>query len=74
MAAARLRRARDDEDAQGIDGTTLTYLDAGRIAQESGCATIALHGRTVVQAYSGAADWDAIAALVATSTSGARQR
>jgi nifR3 family TIM-barrel protein len=49
---------------KGIDEDHLTYLDAGRIAQESGCAAIALHGRTVVQAYSGQADWDAIARLV----------
>ena len=50
---------------KGIDEEHLTYLDAGRIAQEAGCAAIALHGRTVAQAYSGEADWDAIAALVA---------
>ncbi len=50
---------------KGIDDDHLTYLDAGRIAQESGCAAIALHGRTVSQAYSGQADWDAIAELVA---------
>jgi nifR3 family TIM-barrel protein len=49
---------------KGIDDDHLTYLDAGRIAQESGVAAIALHGRTVVQAYSGQADWDAISALV----------
>ncbi len=49
---------------KGIDEDHLTYLDAGRIAQESGCAAIALHGRTVAQAYSGEADWDAIARLV----------
>lgn len=49
---------------KGIDDDHLTYLDAGRIAQESGCAAIALHGRTVSQAYSGTADWEAIAALV----------
>jgi len=49
---------------KGIDEEHLTYLDAGRIAQEAGCAAIALHGRTVEQAYSGRADWDAIAALV----------
>src|SRR3954453_23916917 len=48
----------------GIDAEHLTYLDAGRIAQESGCAAIALHGRTVDQAYSGTADWDAIGELV----------
>ncbi len=49
---------------KGLDDDHLTYLDAGRIAQESGCAAIALHGRTVAQSYSGQADWDAIAALV----------
>lgn len=49
---------------KGIDDDHLTFLDAGRIAEESGCAAIALHGRTVEQAYSGCADWDAIAELV----------
>jgi len=48
----------------GLDDDHLTYLDAGRIAQESGCAAIALHGRTVAQSYSGRADWGAIADLV----------
>ncbi|QCX27956.1 tRNA dihydrouridine synthase DusB [Nocardioides jishulii] len=50
---------------KGLDDDHLTYLDAGRIAQESGVTAIALHGRTVEQAYSGTADWDAIAELVA---------
>ncbi|HET7689752.1 MAG TPA: tRNA dihydrouridine synthase DusB [Nocardioidaceae bacterium] len=49
---------------KGIDDDHLTFLDAGRIAEESGCAAIALHGRTVSQAYSGRADWDAIGRLV----------
>ncbi len=49
---------------KGLDEDHLTYLDAGRIAEEAGCAAIALHGRTVAQAYSGQADWDAIARLV----------
>ncbi|MCW2756706.1 MAG: putative TIM-barrel protein nifR3 family [Nocardioidaceae bacterium] len=49
---------------KGIDEDHLTYLDAGRIAEESGIAAIALHGRTAIQGYSGTADWDAIAALV----------
>ncbi len=51
---------------KGLDEDHLTYLDAGRIAQESGCAAIALHGRTVQQAYSGEADWEAIGTLVAS--------
>jgi nifR3 family TIM-barrel protein len=49
---------------KGLDDDHLTYLDAGRIAQESGIAAIALHGRTVAQSYSGRADWDAIGSLV----------
>ena len=49
---------------KGLDDEHLTYLDAGRIAEETGVAAIALHGRTVAQAYSGQADWEAIAALV----------
>ncbi len=49
---------------KGIDDDHLTFLDAGRIAQEAGAAAIALHGRTAIQAYSGEADWTAIAELV----------
>ncbi len=51
---------------KGIDDQHETYLDAGRIAQESGCAAIALHARTAAEHYSGRADWDAISALVAS--------
>ena len=47
----------------GIDDDHVTYRDAGLIAQEVGAAAIALHGRTVVQHYSGTARWDAIADL-----------
>ena len=49
----------------GIVADHETFLDAGRIAQEEGAAAIALHGRTVAQAYSGEADWERIAELVA---------
>ncbi|MDO5678023.1 MAG: tRNA dihydrouridine synthase DusB [Propionibacteriaceae bacterium] len=48
----------------GIDDDHETFLDAGRIAQEEGAAAIALHGRTVQQAYSGEADWSRIKELV----------
>ncbi len=48
---------------KGIDDDHLTYLDAGRIAEDAGCAAIGLHGRTAAQHYSGRADWNAIAAL-----------
>jgi nifR3 family TIM-barrel protein len=47
----------------GIDEDHPTYLDAGRIAEDSGCAAIGLHGRTAAQHYSGRADWTAIARL-----------
>ena len=48
---------------KGIDDDRLTYLEAGRIAEEEGAAAVALHGRTAAQAYSGSADWSAIARL-----------
>ncbi|MGB3954158.1 MAG: tRNA dihydrouridine synthase DusB [Brooklawnia sp.] len=48
----------------GIDDDHPTFLDVGRIAQDAGVAAICLHARTVAQAYSGKANWDAIAELV----------
>ncbi len=47
----------------GIDDDHLTYLDAGRIGQEEGCAAIAMHARTSEQFYSGNARWEAIGQL-----------
>ncbi len=47
----------------GIDDSSTTFLDAGRIAQDEGAAAVALHARTAAQHYSGRADWSAIAAL-----------
>jgi nifR3 family TIM-barrel protein len=49
---------------KGIDDRLLTYRDAGRIAQEEGCAAVGLHARTALQFYEDGADWDAIADLV----------
>jgi nifR3 family TIM-barrel protein len=54
---------------KGIDDDHLTYLDAGRIAEDEGVAAVALHGRTAAQAYSGQADWEAVARLKETVTS-----
>jgi nifR3 family TIM-barrel protein len=48
---------------KGIDDDLLTYLEAGRVAEAEGAAAIGLHARTAAQLYSGAADWDAVAAL-----------
>jgi nifR3 family TIM-barrel protein len=48
---------------KGIDDDHLTYLEAGRIAEDAGVAWVALHGRTAAERYSGTADWEAIANL-----------
>ncbi len=48
---------------KGVSDELPTFLDAGRIAEEEGCAAIGLHARTAQQLYSGTADWDAIGAL-----------
>jgi len=48
---------------KGVDDDHLTFLDAGRAAEDEGVAAVALHGRTAAQHYSGAADWTAIAEL-----------
>ena len=47
----------------GIDDQILTYLEAGRIGEEEGCAAVGLHARTAAQLYDGQACWDAIARL-----------
>ncbi|QAY74119.1 tRNA dihydrouridine synthase DusB [Agromyces protaetiae] len=53
---------------KGIDQDHLTYLEAGRIAEGAGVASIALHARTASEFYSGHADWSAIAKLKETVT------
>lgn len=54
---------------KGIDADHLTYLDAGRIAEDAGVAAVALHARTASEFYSGHADWSAIAKLKDAVTS-----
>ncbi|AQX80104.1 tRNA-dihydrouridine synthase [Plantibacter sp. H53] len=54
---------------KGIDSDHLTYLEAGRIAEGAGVASIALHARTAAEFYSGHADWSAITKLKETVTS-----
>ncbi len=53
----------------GIDSDHITYLDAGRIAEDEGASAVALHARTASQAYSGQADWSRITALKQAVTS-----
>ncbi len=47
----------------GIDDDIPTFLDAGRIAEDEGCAAVALHARTAAQLYDGEANWKAIGEL-----------
>jgi len=54
---------------KGIDADHLTYLEAGRIAEDAGVAAVALHARTAAEFYSGQADWSAISKLKETVTS-----
>jgi nifR3 family TIM-barrel protein len=41
----------------GISDGILTFLDAGHVAQEEGCAAVGLHARTAAQLYDGEARW-----------------
>lgn len=47
----------------GWDSDSLNYPLIARIIEENGGALLAVHGRTRSQAYSGEADWDAIAQI-----------
>src|SRR5437667_1558676 len=47
----------------GINLEYLTFLTAGRVAEDEGCAAVGLHARTAAQLYHGHASWDAIAEL-----------
>jgi tRNA-dihydrouridine synthase B len=45
----------------GWDEQTRNYRTVARILEDSGASLIAVHGRTKAQAFTGQADWDAIA-------------
>jgi nifR3 family TIM-barrel protein len=45
----------------GWDDGSRNYREVARVLEDSGASLIAVHGRTKAQAYSGSADWDAIA-------------
>lgn len=70
-----LRAAKDACDDAGIpqcsvkmrlghNHESMTFLEVGKAAQDAGCDWATLHGRTVVQGYSGEADWSKIKDLV----------
>ena len=46
---------------KGFDDAHVNAVEMAKIAQESGAAAVAVHGRTREQYYSGTADWDIIA-------------
>lgn len=46
---------------KGFDDDHVNAVEIARIAQESGAAAVAVHGRTREQYYSGQADWEIIA-------------
>ena len=48
----------------GLDDDRFTFRDAGKIAEDEGCAYIGLHARTVAQLYRGKARWEYIRELV----------
>lgn len=45
---------------KGFDENSINAVEMAHIAQESGAAAVAVHGRTREQFYSGQADWDII--------------
>ncbi|MEZ5989561.1 MAG: tRNA dihydrouridine synthase DusB [Planctomycetota bacterium] len=47
----------------GIDDEHLTYLTAGRVAEQEGAAAVGLHARTAAQLYDGRARWEHIGEL-----------
>jgi nifR3 family TIM-barrel protein len=47
----------------GINNDYKTFLTAGRVAEDEGCAAVGLHARTAAQLYQGHADWGAITEL-----------
>lgn len=48
----------------GIDENHETFIQAGHIAQEEGCAAVTLHARTTAEYYGGHSDWQRIGELV----------
>jgi nifR3 family TIM-barrel protein len=45
----------------GWDADSVNCVEVARVAEDVGCAWVAIHGRTRAQGYAGRADWDLIA-------------
>lgn len=45
---------------KGWDGGSVNAVEFAKVCQSAGAAAVAIHGRTRVQMYAGAADWDII--------------
>ena len=50
---------------KGWDDNSVNAVEFARMAEDSGAAALAVHGRTRMQMYSGSADWDIIGAVKA---------
>jgi tRNA-dihydrouridine synthase B len=50
----------------GWDAASVNAVETARLLEETGVSRIAVHGRTRAQGYSGAADWEVIAAVAAS--------
>lgn len=48
---------------KGWDDNSVNAVEFAKMAQDSGAAALAVHGRTRMQMYTGTADWDIIAAV-----------
>ena len=48
---------------KGFDAEHVNAVEIARVAEESGAAAVAVHGRTREQLYEGKADWEIIAAV-----------
>lgn len=63
--AAAIQKPLTVKIRKGFDASCVNAVEIAHIAQESGAAAVAVHGRTREQYYSGAADWDIIAKVKA---------
>ena len=59
--AKAIQKPRTVKIRKGFDDAHVNAVEMAKIAQESGAAAVAVHGRTREQYYSGTADWDIIA-------------